>query len=433
MQRLGRVFMQLPPPVLDARAPSPFAVSVAAHPDRGNFMIVLNADGLSPQTLQVKLSSKPARPLVDLVRGRRLYADSGVRFRITLSAGEWTMIPLGTLNIASMDTPVVKEVNLSSLDLPVTHRFTAKRIGGEAEPVVGLSFNDAGDAIAASVRDFWYEPAAPHVYRLGDDGSVDQFAGTPWYPHERFEFVGGGLIAATSVYFGARFYPENDLTLPIQKEFTGVTGGAYDVVPDNDRFWITMHGAGIRQLRDTPAGLRSEAVGLSESDLFLDLFGPFSDGSVASLVRNTGVNNIKPGILDEAGHKSLPLPRTQDNASLNATGILAVPRYQRGLSLVRIGNNGEPERIIAEVTDMVEATGAAWIAEDVLAVGDGVFNVRFYRYDGKGRPRLLGTWRPPVDGHMYIRALASKGERLAVGLQDGRVFVANTASIREGR
>jgi hypothetical protein len=100
---------------------------------------------------------------------------------------------------------------------------------------------------------------------------------------------------------------------------------------------------------------------------------------------------------------------------------------------VRIGNNGEPERIIAEVTDMVEATGAAWIAEDVLAVGDGVFNVRFYRYDGKGRPRLLGTWRPPVDGHMYIRALASKGERLAVGLQDGRVFVANTASIREGR
>ncbi len=122
--------------------------------------------------------------------------------------------------------------------------------------------------------------------------------------------------------------------------------------------------------------------------------------------------------------------RIQGRMAMNGRGQVAVPQRQRGVAVVQVDASGKPLAVGTIAAETLEATCAAWLRDDLLAVGDGARGVCFYRVDEGGAAVLLGTWRPPSETEFFITALACSGNRMAVGLLDSRVFVVNAGSVR---
>ena len=336
--QLSSVLMQMDVPVIDKRAPRPFALSMARHPRHGNVAIVLNADDLQPRTLIVTLSEKPRGAIRDLVAGRRC-PTSGPYLKLALPPGAWTMVTLGNLRVNGLEAEPAPPPGLSNLTFPVTHEFTARTLGGAPLLLGAVDLNEAADMAAVSAYRFQYEPSQLRFYRLEPGGSVTQ-PQTPLYWGGERAFFRGALAASASVNLGARFFDANQLDAQPVSEFLGATGGAYDALRSGDTVWLTAGGYGIRQLAVAPGGLELVGSGSSDSDLYLNLFGPFEGGNASFIVRNNGVDTVEPGRLAEDEHSRAALNRVQAGGSLSTSGVLAVPRYQRGVGLFQLDAEG---------------------------------------------------------------------------------------------
>jgi hypothetical protein len=143
------------------------------------------------------------------------------------------------------------------------------------------------------------------------------------------------------------------------------------------------------------------------------------------VVRNFGVDTVEPGRLKEEQHSRAELNRVQAGGSVSTSGLLAVPRYQRGVGLFQLDAEGSATLVATVTEGITEATSVAWVRPDVLAVADSVYNVKFLRVGPDHRTAKVGEWRPPDAGSAYFCSLACRNGRLAVGVADGRVFVAD--------
>ncbi|MBX7245776.1 MAG: hypothetical protein K1X53_09760 [Candidatus Sumerlaeaceae bacterium] len=430
MDDLSPLLMQLSVPDLLTTAPRPFAASVAQAGPANRYLFVLNADDLSQQTLLVGMSSSPTG-LIDLVQQRSLGVDASNRLMVDLGAGEWALIPIGNRTVTSFAGNFSGPPSLSTLNLPITHQFTVQRPGGQPQPAAALSFSADGTKIAVSSPDYWYEPAAPQVYTLGGGGSVTRATGPLRYPNERTCFVDGSNLLRSSVRLGAYFFDPSNLAGAPARQFAGYSGGAFSAVRNGSTFWMTQLYYGIRQVTGTSGELMNQANGFSESDYYGDIFGPFADNSVCAIVRNNGIHNIKPGLLAENQHVAGAMNRVEDNSAMNSLGMVAMPRHQRGFGLVKLDASGAPLWLVERGEDLVDCTAVAWINDTTLAAADGVYNVRLYHVQSDGTTNFAGMWRPvPSSEPIFVRSLATgSGNRLAVGLHDGRVFVADPSNL----
>jgi hypothetical protein len=184
-----------------------------------------------------------------------------------------------------------------------------------------------------------------------------------------------------------------------------------------------MDGFGLRHVSGTGSNITTLDVGISESDDYRDIFGPLTDASVVLPIRDTGVDRVAPGLLDQEFHDRAPLRRIEENSSMNSAGLLAAPRGENGVAIFRVVAGQPPQLLTTFGKDIAESNATCWITDDVLAVADGINNVRFYRVAADASwQSLIGTYRPAAEP-LYIRALASRNNRLAIGLQDGQVFI----------
>lgn len=429
MDRLGPVIMNLSLPVIDSCAPRPFAVTTALDKTGSMYVFILNGDDLSTQTLRIGLSPPPIAPLQELVSQRMLPVEGDATVPVQLAPGAWAMIATGLAQPSGYSFSSAPAPQLSTINLPVTHQFVLHRALGAPQPPLGLDFDSNTSRIAVSAGEYPLEASCPQIYILGADGSVVQTPGPLLYPSERTNFKPDQLVARSALLLGVRFFDTNDPGGQPVAEYTGHTGGAFDSAVSGNIFWLTLGDFGIRRLKKTTHGMKNVETGLSESGSYHEVFGPFADGSVTAIVKDVGLHNIKPGALNEPFHKVLGLRRVHETASLNENGMLAVPRFQNGVSLVQLDTNGEPAFLTNIASDAVEAGGCAWITANILAVNDGVYNVRFYNVETSGAARLLGTWRPDINEPFYLRNIAARGNRMAIGLHDGRVIVADTSSL----
>ncbi len=424
MDRLGPVIGQLDVPELDTRVPRPIAAGVARHPRLGKVLFLLNCTDQATRQVRVSLAGGNGISPLNLVTGRVLRMGPGAEFGLSMQPGEWAMIVLGRASVSGYRLDPAFPPSLSTLDLPVLSQFTVTDQSGTTQPLRRLQFDDSGDLLAASPFAPAVSPRPVLVYRRDPDGSFSRVPSGVFNGAERTRFS-GSTVCVTSPFLGARFFSPTDLTQPF-RSWLGQSGGAFDTLVDGPSVWVTMQDYGLRKLTDTGAGLESAGVGLSESESYADLFGPFTDGNVDILLRNTGVNRVRPDALAESGHTTISLNRVRQGGDLNGTGILALPRFQRGVGLLRLSPDGTPSELGSITDGIVEATSCAWVRDDLLAVADGIYNIRFYRVEGGSAPEFVGCWRPPVGGHCYYITLASGGGKLAVGLYDGRVIVAGT-------
>lgn len=427
MERIGPAVMSLATPDLDTRAPAPFAVSVAQTLENSSrYLLALNADDISTRTLFVSFSSAPAAPLVDIVSETTL-PSSGGSFGITLGPGEWAMVQIGGTTIAGYSQTATSAPSLSTLGLPVTHEFTVRNWSNTPTPVVGLSFNPDASAIAASTVSSAL-PGGSHVFELSGGGAVSEQPTAAIIWAERRMFLPDGTVASASPLIGFSIFSPANLTTPVS-EFSGHSGGAYNVLKgDSDTYWITMNDFGIRRISISGNVGSTLDAGVSESDGYRDIFGPFPDQSVAVLVRDTGLHAVYPGAAEEVFHDRAPLRRLEENASISSRGLVAAPRGESGVALFKLSAGQSPVLLNTFGSDITEAIATAWISDDVLAVADGINNVRFYWIASDALwHTLIGTFRP-TNLPIYVRALASKHGKLAIGLHDGRVFVVDAGA-----
>jgi hypothetical protein len=430
MDHLSTRVMHLSAPVLVSSVPAPFAASLAQHQSEGGHLIVLNADDLLTRTLALTLSPPlPAAP-VDFVSGQFMSLGAGGTLEVTLGPGRWALIPVGgsvvTAAIAS-EAPVAE---LSDLILPVTHQWTVERFNGQPQPVRGLQFNADATHLAVSGGVFHIEPAEPLVYRLETGGVVTRLPGPMLWNNTRTTWLPDDRVARMGVSTGMRVYRLSGLNDSPLATYLGRSGGVLHAVTDGSDYFVTQGGYGLRRLSAYGSTLVSVGEsGFSSYGSFEDLFGPFADGSVTLVSLDSAVRNAKAGALFEDSHVTMPISRLQPRASLNRRNLLAVPRISRGAVLVQLSATGEPLTSATIAAEANEVTAAAWVSDDVLALADGAYHVRFYRVRPDGRSALVGRWRPPVAGPLYLRAVAAAHDRLAVGLEDGRVFVVDAANV----
>lgn len=429
MERLGPLLLQLPPPQLDSRAPSPFALSSTVDSGGQRYVFVLNTDEQATQTLGITLAGTPPQPLTDLVCQRPIGLDGQGQPAVELGPGEWAFFCVGSCTVSALRSTPNAAPNLGTLSLAVRNTFVVRGSSGQPLPAAKLSFNKDATALAASVP-FQLAPTPPRVYKLLDDGTAEALGGPQRWGCERVFFVSEDEVAMASPNLGFEVFHLSNLSDPPVQQFMGRSGGAYDLIETGSAWWASMFGFGIRRLQSTAQGLQSIAAGISDTDLYRDLFGPFRDGSVTTLVRDTSVSNIKADALGEPFQRQLELPRTFENASMNARLQLVVPLNQRGVALVQLSPQGEPLTTSSVALEATDACASAWVGDEVLAVADGTFCVRFYRVSASGASTAIGTWRPARSDAFYLRSLAWRQDKLAVGLQDGSVYVVDTGTVR---
>ncbi|MCX7717558.1 MAG: copper resistance protein CopC [Candidatus Sumerlaeaceae bacterium] len=430
MDRLTTHIMALAPPILLPDVPPPFAASVAQHPTEGNHLFVLNADDLVTRTLSLVMFPALPSPPLDLVSGQPVALGAGSTIEVTLGPGRWALIATGDSSATAASALPAPPPNLSDMSLAVTHQFTVEALNGLPQPVHSLQFSPDTRYLVASSAAFPREQSYPLVYRLDADGVVTRLTGPLIWNNTRTAWLSGDRIARMGPNTGIRIYSLSGINLPPLAEFTGRSGGAFDVVPINSDYCITQGGYGLRRLSVSGSMLQSvEESGFSAYGVFEDLFGPFADGSVTLVSEDSAVRNAKPGSFSEDSHVTMPISRLRARASLNGRNLLAVPRASRGAVLVQLAATGEPVTSATIATEATEVTAATWVSDDVLALADGAYHVRFYRVRPDGRSLLVGRWRPPASGPLYIRSLAAGTNRLAVGLEDGRVFVVDAADV----
>lgn len=434
LRRISPVLADLSTPELDDRLPRPLAASTATHPRLGRFLFVLNADELAPRTVRIGLD-RPLRTayVTDLVSGRRVVADRRTTLTLTIQPGAWVMLPLGRSAPAAYQMDVPPPPALGTLNLPVVTQFTAKRPNGTPLALRGAEFDDFGNLLALSLFRDNTEFLPPPVYQVGLGGAA-QFALPPMWSPVRNGFT-AGTLCITSANLGLRQYLFPPSLPPILRQFSGYTGGAFDCAATyEDGMWLTMLGYGVRQMRFTGGRYESLATGLSRTDFYMDLHGGlFSGGSATAVVRGTGLANIKQLALDDEFQLRTPIPRTAGSGSdMSSSRVLAIPRLQRGVMLVRLDEFGETIAS-AELEDgITETVACAWLHNgSILAVTDSIYCVRFYRVSPDLTVRPVGTWRPQDAGHLLFTGLAGHETRLAVTAFDGRVFVVDTAQMDE--
>lgn len=429
VERIGPLLMQLEVPDLHPDTPPPFAVSTAAGPEGESYIFALNADEETTRTLLVDLQSTPTGPLADVVAERKLSVDGNGNVQVELPPGEWALFSVGSNAIEALSVvPAPAPISLTTIDLPVTHQFTVTGLSDSGQPVRELEFDAAGDALAATVP-FVYAPSEPMIYNLQSSGTAVRENGAISFLSEKNGVTEDGLYAVASPLVGFELYAPGGFNSPPVAEFKGRTGGGYDVLRDGETTWASLD-IGIRQLQNTEAGLVSTAVGWANRGNYYGLFGPFDDGSVSVVISNYGVSNIKPGQLHEFLHRYEILNGVDRNADMNADNLLAVPRHQRGVALFQLGPTGEPQIAGNIAADAQDACAVAWIYDNLLAVVDGYKNVKFYHVLNN-EATLLETWRPPTPDYFYMLSLSVTEGKLAVGFQDGRVVVADTAQLQK--
>jgi len=425
IDRIGPLVMSLAVPEVRAGVPFPFAVSTTNAPGGGKYHYVLNADEETTRTLFLSLSA-PVPPPQDVGSETPLPLDVSGRVVVTLVPGGWALFSTGSSNITEIDAADVMVAIDSTLHLPITHQFAVAIPGGRPLQVLGLDWTSDAQTLAISPGVFSFEVTTPTVYNLGPAGSVSAAIGPLRFAHERAEMVEGDHIAFSTSFLGTRVFAPGDFSTPVS-EFVGFTGGASSLTGGIISPWISMNWWGARRLTNAGGVLTSAESGSAIRGAYTDLFGPFADSSVTVVAHDDGLQNLKPGQLFPP-HSVALLKASTAGGDMNSQRVVALPRNQRGVGLFQLSVNGEPQVLGQIATEALDATGCAWLFDRVLAVGDGSRNVRFYRVVGT-EATLLGTWRPEVPGPLYIRSVAARGNRLALGLNDGRVIVADISSL----
>ncbi|PKO17516.1 hypothetical protein CVU37_08475 [candidate division BRC1 bacterium HGW-BRC1-1] len=430
LSRTAPYLKDLTTPILDERIPAPLAASIAEHPRYGNVLFLLNTDEFSPRTVSVQLSAPlRLRSAIDLVSRKPLPTSQRIHLSVKLEPGQWTMTPLGKSLVESYDVAPVAPPTLTTLSLPLLSQFTALRPDSRPLNLRGVEFDPTGQFLALSAFREDTGNIPPPIYRLiGSD--VEALDLPPiWAP--TLNGFSGDHFFSNSRFLGSRLFP---LSNPAVSDwnFTGHSGGAFDLVRGDGEAWLTMLGYGVRQLVDTASGWATVQVGLSETDVYGDLYGPFAGDSVTAVVRNNGPANLKPLALDDAFQIKTYISRTAfQGSALSQSRVLALPRLQRGVALAQLNTAGETERTAFIQDDMIEAMACTWVNERLLAVADSIRNVRFYRVSADLSTSFIGTWRPPGDGHMLFTGLGSHDAKLALALFDGRVFLVDTSPLQE--
>ncbi|MGI8906400.1 MAG: hypothetical protein ACR2IE_07925 [Candidatus Sumerlaeaceae bacterium] len=424
MDRIGPLLMELGAPDLDTRAAAPLAVSMAQRAPGDKYVLALNAHDRSTYTLELQFSPAVSGPLDDVVAQRQLPLLPGGAVQLQLGPGDWAVIPCGNRVIDSFTTSSTAVPALSTIPLQITHQFTVQ--DGAGNPLVprALDFNDAGDRVAVSVP-FSHIPLQPRVYQLNTDGSVTRQVGAARFPAGQSFFMGNRLVESTE-NLGARIYAESAMDDAPVATFIGQSGGVYDLAPAGNSLWAATFGYGIRRLADGSGALSGLEYGLPQSDYYTDVLTIPDSIDAWVGIRNTGVDRVAAGQLSEELHQRAAIQQGHEGMAFNGVDLVAVPRGPKGADLVRVTSGNAPQWIATVARDAIDVAAVTWVYHDTLAVADSVYNVKFYRMYSNGTSSFLGSWRPDETSAFLFRCLEGKDGKLAVGLQDGRVFVLNT-------
>lgn len=430
--RLEPTLMALGTPQLVAGVPEPFAITTAPGPGGQRFVFALNADGDTTRTLHVKLSQPPAGPLQDLVGERTLPVLQDGNVAIELGPGRLALFSIGTAEVASA-TAVPAEPRVdTTIALPITHEFRVNGPINGGQPVFHVKLNPEADAVAATIGRVPYLPWGPQIYHLGLGGAVTQEPGSPRFGADTYGFDAGLYYHAASSY-GFRYFVPGSFGAPENASpayYAGHSGGAADVRLTADGAWANMTYRGLRQLRRGNGGeLESAGVVANPWNGYGDILGTFPDGSITILVQGVGVQNVKPGQVGWQTTNFRIIHSVDIGGAIGPSNLLAVPRHQFGVALFPLGSNGEPGPPVEIATKLVDAVAVTWVGPGLLAVADGERAVVFYQIDDSLQAREIGRWRPTNTGTLAMMTLNAAGGRLAVGLFDGRVIVADIAPL----
>lgn len=429
--RLADLLDSLDVPVLDARATAPFALSTASTPSDEEFAFVLNADTWATRTITLTLDPAPQGTIHDSVSETDLEVKDGT-VSVELAAGGLAILALDGASITALSPHAAPPApQLTTIPLPVTHSFVVQAQGPTTVQVTGLEMSPDGASIAAS-HSSWFLPTTPLVYRLGANGQVTQEAGYLRWPSETWGFLPSGEVFAASFYFGAEVFSAAAVGNPPIATYLGRSGGvlALDAGADTD-LWAAAFQYGIRRLQRAGDQITIAATGLADTQVYDDVIGGFDGGGAAILLRDTSVNRVLPNLESEDNHTTTSVSRAGNRFTMNSRRQVAIPAHQRGAYLMQLAADGAPSEPTLFAEDAYDITAAAWVTNDILALADGVYHVRFYRVSPEGTAKLLGAWSPSDDPteKFYIWSLAGAAGNLAVGFADGRVLVVDAGIV----